>query len=376
MFVLMPAILALYLLYFIMVLLFFVGIVRIKKSVPLVQNSKISLSVVVALRNEELNVDLLLNSLLLQNYSSENFEIVLVNDHSTDLTWAKLKAWTEKHNNITLIDLPIGQEGKKQAIALGVNQAKFDIIVLTDADCTHPKSWLQSMSNRFSETDANFIIGPVMLSHTNSFFEQMQALEHCSLTASTLGACGLGLPFMASSANLAFNKRRLAFNAQMLNPSQSSGDDVFLLHSAKRLKNNNIQCVRSKTSLVYSKTTKSFIDFLRQRARWASKASAYRDPISIAVALVVFIFNLVLLALLVSAFFAPTLWPLLAIGFAVKVIVDLPLLWIYLKQYHLVSLLKVFVPLQLVYPIYVLATICFSIIGKFEWKGRGDFKSK
>jgi hypothetical protein len=212
-----------------------------------------------------------------------------------------------------------------------------------------------------------------MLSPANSFFQQMQVLEHSSLTASTLGACALGAPFMASSANLAFNKRQLDFNAQMLNLSKPSGDDVFLLHSAKRLNSSKIKCIHSQAGLVYSKTTKSFADFLRQRARWASKASAYRDPISIAVALVVFVFNFVLLALLVSAFFLPVLWPLLAIGFAAKVIVDLPLLWIYLKQYHAVSLLKVFVPLQLVYPIYVLAAICVSIVGKIEWKGRGGF---
>ncbi len=369
--ILIIAILIVYSLYLVMILVFIIGLIRIKNQTALVQNSTIPLSVVVAVRNEEENIDALLNSLLSQNYPSDNYEIVLVDDHSTDSTFSKIKSRATDFNNISLIELPNGHEGKKQAIALGVEKAKNDLVVFTDADCSHPKSWLQSITNRFAETNPNLIIGPVMLGPANSFFQQMQSLEHSSLTASTIGACEMGIPFMASSANLAFDKQKLGFNMQMLNPLQPSGDDVFLLHSAKRFDRKRIVCVHGPASLVTSKPADSLLSFLIQRARWASKATSYRDLTSIAVALIVLLLNLILVTLLIYILYAPQLWPLLAIGFAVKTIIDLPLLWIYLKVYRAVNLLKVFIPLQLVYPFYILFAATISVFGKTKWKGRG-----
>lgn len=332
----------------------------------------IPLSVVVAVRNEEANIDNLFISILKQDYPTENYEVILVNDHSTDNTWPMAKKWAKQHTNIQLAELPTQSKGKKQAVALGVTLAKNDTIVLTDADCTHPASWLRSIALAYNAKTSHMLIGPVMISPTNTFFEKMQALEHASLSASSIGACSVGLPFMASAANLSFNKSMLGFEQQMLNPKYASGDDVFLLHSAKRKKGFKILPLKGEGALVFTQPVKSVSKFLAQRARWASKSTGYTDFTAIAVGFTVLLFNLLLIMLAILSFWNIEYLKMLGFGYVVKFLADLLLLTPYLKQHKKLSLLFVFIPLQLVYPIYIVVAFGMAMIVNSRWKRRYD----
>jgi cellulose synthase/poly-beta-1,6-N-acetylglucosamine synthase-like glycosyltransferase len=327
----------------------------------------LSLSVVVPIKNEQDNIQSLIDSLAKQNFPPQFFEVILVNDHSDDKTVAIAARILTQYSNFNLLDLPINLNGKKHAIDFGINHAKNSIIVLTDADCTHSNNWLLSISDAFKNQESALIIGPVKLETRKSTFGMMQALEQASLSASTFGACGLGLPFMASSANLAFSKSLLDYNLQMLNPNHVSGDDVFLLHSAKR-QGQRVSCNWNVNAQVTTKPVNTPKEFILQHARWASKAPKYKDFFSIIVALIVLIFNALLFILILTTLVNPNLWKLLAIGFGVKLLFDFPLLLIYLTQFKQTSLLKVFLPLQLLYPFYVVITAAVSMLGKVKWK--------
>jgi poly-beta-1,6-N-acetyl-D-glucosamine synthase len=358
-----------FVLYAIMVLLFTMGLIRLgtKREYSIKNNSHLPLSVIVALKNEQENIQALMESLANQNYPQNLFEIILVNDHSVDKTCEKATTLAQEYTNIKLLDLPNNCIGKKQAIDFGINHAKNNIIVLTDADCKHQSSWLASIATKFSNEKTDLLIGPVLIESNRSFFGMMQALEHASLSASTFGACGLGLPFMASSANLAFNRSSIDYHIQMLNPNHVSGDDVFLLHSAKK-QGKRILCNWDTSAKVSTKPAKTLKDLILQRARWASKAPMYKDSFSIAIALTVLIFNAILLLLLGVSFINPFFWKIFAFGFGVKLLFDLPLLLIYLKKFNRTMLLKVFLPLQLLYPLYVVTASAFSVFGKVRWK--------
>jgi cellulose synthase/poly-beta-1,6-N-acetylglucosamine synthase-like glycosyltransferase len=360
--------LALCFLYAVMVVAFIAGLQKLKEKTREAQGCSIALSVIIPLRNEEQNIDFLLQSLFDQDLPRNLYEIIMVNDHSTDEGLQIAHKWKSRIKNLTLLDLPDGKDGKKQAVAFGVERARYSRIVFTDADCVHSRSWLSTISREFQHTEASMIIGPVMLSPLRSFFQRLQTLEHASLSASTLGACGLGMPFMASSANLAFDRDRLGFTKEMLNLSQSSGDDVFLLHNAKRKGVEKICCIHSANALVQTKPAETLSDFISQRARWASKAPAYYDWSTIAIALNVLIFNTMLFVLLISSVFFAKTWIFFCIGFVVKLIVDLPLLWLFLRQYREVSLLWVFLPLQLVYPFYITIAFALSVAMPVRWK--------
>lgn len=355
--------------YFVVFTLFAIGLLNCRKPNSLKKQS-VPLSIVVAVRNEEDNIDRLLMSIMKQDYPTEDFEIILVNDHSTDNTWPLAKKWAEQHTNIKLAEMPIKTEGKKNAVALGISLAKNDTVVLTDADCTHHNNWKHTISLTHQTQKADMLIGPVMISPTNTFFEKIQALEHASLTASSIGACGIGIPFMASAANFSFNKTTLGFEQQMLNPKYASGDDVFLLHSAKQKNGIKISPLQGESALVSTQPAKSIGAFLFQRARWASKSTGYTDFTAITVGFTVLLFNLMLVVLMVHSFWSIAHLKMLGLGYAVKSLADMLLLFPFLLKYKKLSLLYVFIPLQLVYPIYIVVAFGMAMLTKIKWKRR------
>ena len=357
-------------LYSVLVLFFTYGIYKLSTKTVIPKTTKLNLSIVVAIRNEEDCIENMLNSIREQDYPASHFELILVNDHSADNGMLIAQEWAEKISSIRILHLPEGTKGKKQAIALGVSKAQNSTIVLTDADCVHPKLWLQEISNAYSQGVTAMVIGPTMLFPTKSVFQKMQLLEHASLSASTLGACAVGIPFMASSANLSFSRDVLGFKLDMLNPTQPSGDDVFLLHHAKKIRKGKIRCIHSPNGLVLAKCVRSLKDFLLQRARWASKATVYRDFASIAIGVIVLLFNLTLIYLMVFSFFDIFYLKMLLLAFIVKILADFLLLFPYLRRYNKISLINVFLPLQLVYPIYIVIAFGLSILNKPKWKGR------
>lgn len=354
--------------YTVMIVAFGIGVRRLSSN-EMPKGHRESISVVVAMRNEQANVYSLLNSLSVQDFSIDNFEIIIVNDHSTDDTLLKIQQWGGKVDNLRVVNAPHNSHGKKAALALGVSLAKHDLVVLTDADCVHPAGWLSAVSAHFSSPDVGMLVAPVILSQSNGFFYPMQQLEHASLTASTLGACALGVPFMAASANLAFKKSILEFDPKQLNPTVASGDDVFLLHSAKR-KKVKITCGMESSLVVKTAPAPSVKEWLFQRARWASKAPHYADAMAIGVGLVVLLFNFLLLLFAVLSFADKVCVLLFLYGILAKSVVDIMLLYPYLKRTQQRHSLVVFVPLQLIYPAYIVAAFTLALFAKVPWKGR------
>lgn len=349
-----------------MIVTFWIGIIKLKKEKTSASVEKIPISIVVAFRNEEHNLPILLSSIEKLNYPLNLYEVILVNDNSSDNWETITDEWEKQMPNLKVFSLKDGS-GKKNALAFGIENASFNHIVNTDADCVIQTDWLVLISKEFSTSNSSLIIGPVIIHPSNNLFELFQALEHSSLTASTLGGCKMGIPFMASSANLAFNKKELDFNLSMLNTNTPSGDDVFLLHSAieKGLK---VLCYLNPCGTVETKPVDSLKAFLNQRARWASKTKHYTNAAAITVALIVFGFNALLLVLLGCLLFSNLnpIW--LVIPFGTKLAVDFLLLNSYLGAIGRRKMLLVFLPLQLIYPFYIALTFALAFFKPIKWK--------
>src|SRR5690606_8705269 len=100
------------------------------------KTTTIKISIVVAVRNEEKNIASLLESLIKQDYPKHQYEVILVDDHSTDGTIELLKNLSSPPLNLIILQLPVGVTSKKSAISSGINTASGELIVTTDADCT------------------------------------------------------------------------------------------------------------------------------------------------------------------------------------------------------------------------------------------------
>ncbi|WP_438963327.1 glycosyltransferase [Winogradskyella sp.] len=235
------------------------------------------LSVIICAKNEEENLKESLPSIINQKYG--NFEIVLVNDSSSDNTLEVMKEFQSKHKNISLVDVKVNEVfwgNKKYALTLGIKAAKNDFLVFTDADCTPvSEDWLANISGYFSNTKS-IVLGYgayskksySLLNKLIRFETLMTALQYFSYTK-------LGIPYMGVGRNMAYRKE-LFFNNSGFKEHMhiKSGDDDLFINEVATSQNTAI-CY-TKDSFTISQPKASFIDWFNQKRRHISTAKLYK----------------------------------------------------------------------------------------------------
>jgi glycosyltransferase involved in cell wall biosynthesis len=310
--------------YVTLVLVFLIGWKRIITFEPIPEKSILNkISVVVACRNEAANLPHLLQSF--RNQSLTGYQLILVDDHSTDSTFQIMEQWAKEVDNVLV--LKSEDYGKKKALKTGIESATNELIITTDADCTPTPVWLETVAQFYEETNADLIIGPAAIYPANNYFEKMQQLEFHSLVSSGAGAAGAGKPIMCNGANLAFKRSVWLSNYSNLHDKSASGDDVFLLHAIKKQKG-EIEFLKSKNALVTTKPSETIHTFLNQRKRWASKAPLYTDFTTILVSIIVLGTSLFQITLLIASFISLNYLIYMGIVIISKLVID----FIFLKQ--------------------------------------------
>lgn len=346
-------------LYLICIAAFTFGLFNLKERFHSVnKNNLIKVSVLIAARNEEKNIEKLLESLKKQSFSKELFEVIIVNDHSTDNTDEIINDFINKNKELDVKLLKAEKTGKKHAISQALHSAINELIIVTDADCVLNDLWIESIVGFYQEEKCKMILAPVLLSPAENLFEKMQVLEHLSLIGSTAGSASIGFPVMCNGANMAY-ERKAALEVEKFRKDFDipSGDDMFLLEQfVKCYGHNNVKFLLSKSAVVKTKTCKTIKDFFRQRRRWVSKTKSYTSWKVIVTALIVLFFNLSIISLLVSAFFVPALWSIYILLTLLKFFIDFPLLKNITNFMNQGSLLKWVLPLEIIYPFYVVFT--------------------
>ena len=113
-------------------------------------SNEIKISVIISVRNEEEKIKDLIDTLNNLIYPQNKFEIIIVDDNSTDGTFEELKLQTAGLNNFSVIDLkPTWLRGKREALSLGIKHSQHPYILITDADCHPQKNWLLTYSRKF-----------------------------------------------------------------------------------------------------------------------------------------------------------------------------------------------------------------------------------
>lgn len=353
-------------LYLVMIAAFTAGYYRIVEHKPIPNQRRSYISIVICFRNEEQNIANLFESIRALDYPTDYFEIVAVNDHSTDGTERELARQQRQLKNLHIVNLPPEQEGKKAALAAGVSAAQSSIIAITDADCGLPKHWLTNINNLIG-TKADIVCGPVAYRPT-TFFERLAAVEFASLNASGIGAAGVGMPIFCNAANMAFRKE--IFTEANLNQEQTpSGDDVFLLHYAK-LHHKAIRFTAGRDSLVTTNADKNLKDFLNRRKRWGSKTKYYSDKSAKAVAILVFLANAAILSCAIAATVNHAYSTLAIALLASKMMLDYGLLAAHFRANGIKKWAKYFFLCAALYPIYITFTAIGSTTSRFTWKER------
>lgn len=311
-------------------------------------------SVIVSCRNEERSISSLLHSLSLQNYPPELFEIIVVNDNSTDKTF-EIAA---NHTGIQKIRVVNNQyNGKKSAIRTGISISKGELIITTDADCQMGDNWISVIAAFYQQNNPDMIICPVKLERESGFFRSFQELEFLSLQGVTAGSALTGKPIMCNGANLAFPKEMYLRHSNNIHDEIRSGDDIFLLHSLKSERNSKICWIESPEAIVTTEASDTIGSFLQQRKRWISKGTSYTDRDTIIAGISTFLIVILQLGYLIGGLFNPTLlWGFILIFF-LKSIPDFLIIRNTSERYGKRDIMRWFLPSQIIYPFYVMLVI-------------------
>ncbi|WP_026905237.1 glycosyltransferase family 2 protein [Pedobacter glucosidilyticus] len=329
-------------------------------------------SILIAARNEEDKIALTIDDILKQQYPKEFFELIVVDDHSTDHTAQIIASYASQ--GVKLIQLnesePLNSY-KKKAIAEAIKTATGELIITTDADCRMSPLWLATIVNYYNQHGYKLISSPVAYFEEKSVFERLQTLEFSFLIG--LGAAGIGnqMPSTCNGANLAYRKDVFEELGGFKGIDDlASGDDELFLHKVAFAYPGSIGFCKSYDAIVFTHAKENLKSFIQQRKRWASKSVKYKDKRIVALAISVWISNLSLISHLLFVAFIPSLFPVFIIQYLLKMGVELWFLYPVLTFNKRRSLL-IFLPfLTLLHPLYLIYIGIAGNSGKYNWKGR------
>jgi len=324
-------------------------------------------SIVIPFRNEEQHLASLINSLHKLNYPKSNFEVLFVDDESSDRS-VEIINKSAKSTELQYQIIPnnrVSNSPKKDAITTAINHSQYNWIVTTDADCIVPKEWLNTLDDIIKNQSPNMIVGPVNLPKPSNFIEHYQQLDFYSLQASTMGGFGVKIPFMSNGANLVYKKDIFnQLNGFSSNNHIASGDDIFLLQKFLQLDSNKVVYSRFFDSIVTTFYENSWKEMIEQRIRWAAKSKQYTQTAAKAIGLIVFITNL----FLVIGFLFPLRF--YAGFFVIKVVIDFLLINQFAKFVRQKLTLSYFFISSLLYPFVTTYIALKAMLTKYTWKGR------
>jgi len=329
-------------------------------------------TILIAARNEEERISLTIEDVLAQDYPKHLFEVIIVDDHSTDNTAAIISSYADQ--GVKLLQLQEERalnSYKKKAIAEAIKLSTGELMVATDADCRMGPAWLSSIVGYYETNDLVMVSSPVTYFEERSLFELMQTLEFGYLIGIGAAFIGNGRASTCNGANFAYRKDVFYEVGGFAGIDDlASGDDELLLQKVAERYPGRIGFLKQTEAVVYTHAKHTLQEFMQQRRRWASKSTKYKDKKVVAFGLCIWLFNVSLLVNAALGFYDLYFLKLFLVQFLLKYLFEilylLPITTFFRRTY-LVSLLILLIPLHIVY---------FVVIGlmgnnhKYLWKGR------
>lgn len=323
-------------------------------------------SIIVPARNEQTTLGKTLRQLLHQHYPTDRYEIIAVNDRSTDGTAEIIAEFARQSHQVLPIEIHSvapGKSPKKEAVSAGIRAARGDIIVTTDADVERGEHWLPSLVNAF-DPSTGLVAGITLFRPGNGWLSAFQALDSASFSVVSTALIALGHPLTCQASNLAYRTQAFRDVDGFSGVDQiTSGDDDLLMQKIDLFTDWKITTVTVPESLAYTEPASTLKDLVNQRARWASKGTVYPKK---QIRFYLVLLYLSLLGFVLSIFFLPV--RLLIPVWLAKLATD------YLMTRRIVSLFREsalwrgFLPVALLQPLLVTVAGLLGSLGRFSWK--------
>ncbi len=239
------------------------------------KKSEIPVSVIICAHNEAPNLEKNLHRILNQNYRF--FEVIVVDDNSNDTTQNILLKYHIEYPNLRSLkadDKPLGS-GKKFALSKGIEVAKNDVLLLTDADCMpNSLNWIHEMVQPLKDP-VKIVLGYAPYFEAKGFLNKLIRYETVHAAIQYFSFVLIGQPYMGVGRNLIYTKSiyQNAGGFKKHDHLLSGDDDLFVNESATT---ENVGIVLKKSSFVYSAPKKSWKAFYRQKARHLTTGKHYK----------------------------------------------------------------------------------------------------
>ena len=233
-------------------------------------------SVIICARNESINLEQYLPTVLEQDYPA--YEVIVVNDRSFDDTEDLLRLMSYKYPHLKTTFIPERAkfiDSKKMAVTLGIKSASNDILIFTDADCyPRSKDWLQLMVRNFTD-NTQMVLGYGAYCYQKGFLNFLIRFDTLTIGMQYLNLALGKRAYMGVGRNMGYRQQffnQTAGFSKHLN-LQSGDDDLFVNENSKK---GNTRIEIDAQSVTLSTPKESFTQWCRQKARHLSTSSHYR----------------------------------------------------------------------------------------------------
>lgn len=330
----------------------------------------IQFSILIPVRNEAENIVSLIESIQAQSYPKDAYELIVIDDHSTDHTIELVKHC----ENIKVVHL-IGQpekNNKKRAIAQGIQRASFEYIMTTDGDCVWTKGILQALSQSIRRNKTDLICGPVAIDQNSPglpWLKDFEMMDTAGMMLVTAAGIHSNQFFLGNGAFLCYKKSDfLKLDPYKLNMQWASGDDVFLV---QKMYNNGrkIRYLKNPTALVYTSANDNFHSFFHQRLRWSKKNKQFSNSRLLLFMIIPFVTSLALFPGAFLLYLSKDLFYIFLMVGMMKILGDAIIYWSAKSFFNLEFSGTKIVLLSILHILYI---SIFGILGllpmKYRWK--------
>lgn len=324
-------------------------------------------SVVVASRNEEKTIQQLISCLQIQTLEKSLWELIVVDDHSTDNTLQTAKN-TKGFQSLRVISN--NGVGKKQAQRTAAEEASGEWLCFLDADVLVSEHWLSAIASVVSHRCDLFLL-PLSVQPSNTWLGKMQQIENQWIMSFTAASAYLNEPVLANGANMVVRKS-IFFESwsRRKDALLSSGDDMYLLLDIKKVNKDRILFVADQRLIAQHPPCFTWSDYFQQRIRWAGKASVFSDRSAVGLGLLLLLIHTSVLYVWITVFLGHQLLLVALLFHSAKIAVDA---FFAKPMRRFLSNKKqglVFLFYGLVFPILFFVIPLLALVYKPRWKNR------
>jgi len=309
------------------------------------------ISIIVCAKNEFQNLKDKLPAILNQDYP--NYEVILVDDQSVDDTAVLLKEFEKQYPNLVVvtIDKHINKRpGKKLALTLGIKTAKYENLLLTDADCLpNSKNWAMQMCSHFNSAD--IVLGYGGYEKKKGLLNKLIRFDTFNVAQQYLSYAIAGQAYMGVGRNMAYKKSLFFENKGFANHLHipSGDDDLFIQEIATK---NNVSIEINEQAHTTSAVIEKWDEWAYQKRRHITTAPLYKTKFKVLLAIYPYTqFMFWTALLLLFSLKAPMQFCMILLG--VKIFLS------YLVNFKAMKVLK-FMDLYWIHPVYEIVNLCIQ----------------